>query len=226
MKTLHERAYRAIKDLILKNTLLPGEELPINSLAGTLGISHTPVREALARLSADGLIDYDPHKKQRVATITEEDIRQVYEVRRLLEPHAANQVVSSISNDPVLEENVRMVHKKAKEIYKAPVDQISFEDCLAIDLGLNDIFVGAAGRTLFCAVLAFVGDRSLRIRTFLEAASKGSPNQIIHTITEEHLEIIRALLNQDATEAKKRVLRHLKNGETRTLKAIRKKVKI
>ncbi len=56
-KTKSEQAYEVIKESIIKNELLPGEEISIDSLASSLGISHTPVREAVARLGNDGLIN-------------------------------------------------------------------------------------------------------------------------------------------------------------------------
>lgn len=226
MKTLSERAYWIIKDFILKNRLLPGEDLSISSLAESLGISQTPVREALARLSADGLIDYEPHKKLRVATITEEDVFQAYEVRRLLEPYAASLVTRDISRDSNLKESVQKVCEKAREILQNPVDRIDYEDYLSIDLSLHDIFVEAAGKTLFREVFVFVGDHSLRIRTFVEAVSKASPNKMTHTITEEHLQILEALLTHDPDEAQKRVSQHLANGEARTIEVIRKRLSL
>jgi DNA-binding GntR family transcriptional regulator len=226
MKTLSERAYWTIKDLILKNNLLPGKDLSISALAEALGISQTPVREALARLSADGLIDYEPHKKLRVATITEGDVLQVYEVRKLLEPYAARLVIKAISGKLSPKEKVLKVYEKAKEICRNTVDQIEYEDYLSIDLNLNDIFVEAAGKTLFREVLTLVEDRSLRIRTFVEAISKALPNKMIQTITKEHLQILEALLRQDSDEAQQRVYQHLQNGEARTIKAIRNRVNI
>ena len=73
-RTLREHTYRAIKDLILKNLLLPGHDIPIRKLAADLGVSETPVREALVMLKTEGLVDYEPHKKPQIANITEDDI--------------------------------------------------------------------------------------------------------------------------------------------------------
>jgi DNA-binding GntR family transcriptional regulator len=225
-KTLREQAYEAIKDMILKHDFLPNEGLSISSLAGALGISQTPVREALGRLSADGLIDYEPHKRLRVAAITEEDVRQAYEVRKLLEPYAASLVASSVSTDADLKKNLRTLYEKAKGICETAVDLINFESYLSVDLELNDIFLKVSGHTLFREVLGFVSDRSLRIRTFLEAVYKTSPNNMVHVITKEHLQILEALLKGDPAKAQARVRKHLDNGETRTLKAIKNKLNV
>jgi len=224
-KTLREQAYRRIKKLILQNDFMPGEYLSINSLATALGISHTPVREALARLQTDGLIHYESRKRLRISDITEEDVSQVYDVRKILELHAATLVIASLSKDSRLVATVERLREKAEEILKTPLEAINFEKYLQIDLTLNDIFTEAAGKTLFHDVLTLVEDRSLRIRMFAESASKNNSSNMIHSITKEHLEIIDALLERDTAEAKAAVLNHLKNGEQRTLETIKVRLK-
>ena len=224
-KTLREQAYRKIKKLILQNDFMPGEYLSINSLATALGISHTPVREALARLQTDGLIHYESHKRLRTSDITEEDVSQVYDVRKILEPHAVTLVIASLSKDSRLVATVERLREKAEEISKATPEEISFEEYMQIDFTLNDIFTEAAGKTLFHDVLTLVEDRSLRIRMFAESASKNNSSNMIHSITKEHLEIIDALLERNTAEAKAAVLNHLKNGELRTLETIKIRLK-
>jgi len=220
-ETLREKAYKAIKDSILKNELLPDQVFSINSLARDLGISQTPVREAVSRLGADGVIDYEPHKRLRVAKITEEDVGQVYQVRRLLEPCAAGLAATSISQDSRLNGYLQAVKKKAEGVCRRTSDAIQHEEYLEIDLKLNEILMEAVGNTLLREVLLFVGDRSLRIRTFAEATMKALPSRIIHLVTEEHLTIIQAILDGNPEEAREKVLQHLTNAEHRTVQAIR-----
>jgi len=216
-KTLRDHTYKAIKDLILKNLLLPGHDIPIKKLAADLGISETPVREALVMLKAEGLIDYEPHKKPQVADITEEEVRQVYEVRKLLEPYAAGLVVKAISTNPELKEKLQQVHELAKKVIQTPVHACEYDDYLEIDLKLNEILLQATENKIYREVLTLVGSRSMRIRTFVEATSKMNPNRMIHTITGEHQAIIQAMLHGDLEEARKKVQEHLLNAELRTL---------
>jgi len=68
-ETLSSQAYEAIKDLISKNELLPGQSITIKSMAKPLGISPTPVREAFARLTAKGFLEGKPRKRVRVAKL-------------------------------------------------------------------------------------------------------------------------------------------------------------
>ena len=223
-KTKSEQAYQAIKDSIIKNELLPGMEISIGSLADSLGISHTPVREAVARLNADGLVNYEAHKKLSVSKITEEDVSQIYELRRLLEPYAASRVIAALPNDLKLEQRLQKILEKATQILQSDIEHINYRDYLEIDNELDKAFIRSAGKTLLREVLTLVGERSVRIRTFAEAVSNNKQSEMMRLVTEEHLSIIQALLEENTEITKVRVLEHLKNGEARTLNAIRNKL--
>jgi DNA-binding GntR family transcriptional regulator len=75
--------------LILSGGLSPGEQLRQQTLAGELGISRTPLREALNRLASEGLIEFRLHRSAVVAEFSQRDIEADYEARRILEPAAA-----------------------------------------------------------------------------------------------------------------------------------------
>ncbi len=223
--TLRERAYRAIKDSILRNELLPGEVLSIDSLAKALGISQTPVREALTKLSADGLVEYERNKGFRVASITEDDVHETYEVRRLLEPYAASLVAKKVSTDPSLERRLHELRKTAETIQKLAtgvkaLNPSQYEVYMGIDLRLHKIMLEAVGQSLLGSVLDLVGNHSLRIRSFAEASSNHFDSEAILTVTGEHLAIIEALLSQDPESVQELVWQHLSNAEARTLRAI------
>src|SRR5882762_6445971 len=71
-----ERAYRALMQEIVSFTLVPGEDLDEATLVGRLGVSRTPVREALVRLAAEGLVQLVPNRGARVETMGWDDIRE------------------------------------------------------------------------------------------------------------------------------------------------------
>jgi DNA-binding GntR family transcriptional regulator len=92
-RTLAEKAFVALHDAIVRGELRPGERLPIEELADVLDMSPMPIREALRRLDAVGLVENVPHRGARVTELSLEDLRDVYEARLALEPltvqHAA-----------------------------------------------------------------------------------------------------------------------------------------
>lgn len=219
-KTLRERAYEGIRDSVLKNELLPGQGLSIDMLAQAMGISHTPVREAVVRLSREGLLDYAPNKKLRVTRITENDVRQVYQVRMMLEPQVAGLLPAALAADPELRKRFKRLQAK-NEKWCAKGYNGRSDDFYEVDFELNAILSTAIENTLLREVFTFVGDRSLRIRTFVEATFKASPTKkVFHTIAEEHSAIIEAILAGDFGQIQATVAQHLSNSEERTLLTI------
>lgn len=86
---LAEQAYEELKGSVLANRLRPGDALSVPELARQMGISRSPVREAVQRLIHDGLATHVPHKGAEVSTVDLEDIRQLYTVREVMEGLAA-----------------------------------------------------------------------------------------------------------------------------------------
>ncbi len=86
-------AYERIKDDILDQRLLPKQQLVETELANRYGMSKTPIREALATLAREGLVELSSFRGGRVRDFTTEQAREVYEVRELLEPFALERAV-------------------------------------------------------------------------------------------------------------------------------------
>jgi DNA-binding GntR family transcriptional regulator len=87
--TKSEFAYQVLREKILSGELEPGQVLNQATIAPSIGVSTTPLREALRRLSTEGLIELGTHKDSRVAPLTAEEARDLLEMRRSLDPLAA-----------------------------------------------------------------------------------------------------------------------------------------
>jgi DNA-binding GntR family transcriptional regulator len=96
---LKDWAYDTIKESILNLRVPPGAQLHIEDLADQMGISRTPVREALLRLESDGLVRAVPRVGFFVTEITRRDLEDLFEVRALLEGHAAEKAASLLTED-------------------------------------------------------------------------------------------------------------------------------
>jgi len=226
-ETLQERVYATIKDSIMKNELLPGQPLLIDKLAQDLGVSPTPVREAVARLAVDGLVERTQNKTALVAGISAEDVRQVYEVRRLLEPHVASLVAKKCSVNPNFKKSLYEIRKDAEGIQEIlaasiPLTSSQYETYLGVGLRLQEVILEALGDTLLEQVLSLVGNHSLRIRSFAEASSTACESKILHVVNNEHLAILDALLDGDQKRVMEAVRKHLSNAEARTIQAFKK----
>ena len=86
---VREAAYERLKRRILEGVLRPGARLSEPALAQALGVSRTPVREALQRLSQEGLVELRPGRGARVRVLSPREVEEVYEVRALIEGEAA-----------------------------------------------------------------------------------------------------------------------------------------
>lgn len=224
-ETLQEKVYESIKNSIVKNELMPGGVLSIDTLAGDFGVSPTPVREALAQLSTQGLVKNARNKKARVAPITEDDIHEIYEVRKLLEPYATGLAVKQISDDLKLKAELKDLRDETLKIQKVAEDRPlgfdQYERYLKVDMGLEEIIEMALGETLLNKLMKQVGNHSLRIRSFTEASYNKEVTEAVLANNEEHLKILEKMLALDLEETREAVRSHLENAEKRTLRALK-----
>ena len=84
MSSAAEKAYEAIRDGIVGGELPVGGRLREEELAGTIGVSRTPVREALRRLDAEGLVEFSPHRGAQVASWSDQDLDEIFGLRGVL----------------------------------------------------------------------------------------------------------------------------------------------
>jgi len=218
--TLYERVYEALKEAILNNEYLPGDVVSIELIARELGVSTTPVREAVARLSAEGLVRQAPNKGVRIAPITRRDVHDVYEVRKILEPYAAGVAAKKATQDPELKRKFLQVKKAAEKVANVLASNSAapfYKAYLQVDLQLEQLMIEAVENGLLQRLIASVSSDSRRIRSFAEASSNSSAIEMMRTINEEHLCIIDAIIDGNIERAQKSVEKHLDNAERRTI---------
>lgn len=97
--TKSDLAYTQIRELILSGELPPGAPINQEVLAHSLGISTTPLREAMRRLKSEGLVQLDAHRDARVTPLNLEEARDLFEIRRSLDPLAASLAAERRTNE-------------------------------------------------------------------------------------------------------------------------------
>lgn len=97
--TAHQYARDALRHAILSGSLPGGARLVQAELAAELGVSTTPIREALRDLVADGLIIFDPHRGALVRSLSVAEVEEVYAIRRVLEPLAMRMAIDQITKE-------------------------------------------------------------------------------------------------------------------------------
>ena len=113
---LRDVVFNTLRSAILKGELEPGERLMEIALANKLGVSRTPIREAIRKLELEGLVIMIPRKGAEVARITEKDLRDVLEVRASLEKLAAELACERITAEEIdqFKEKARIFRKATR----------------------------------------------------------------------------------------------------------------
>ena len=111
-RTLAEKAFGTLHTAIITGRLRPGARLPIEELAELLQMSPMPIREALRRLDAAGLVDNIPHRGARVSELSVSDLEEVYEARLVLEPLAIRRAAERVTreDEALVRERVEALH--------------------------------------------------------------------------------------------------------------------
>ena len=209
--SMRDQMYEALRGMIMKNTYRPNSILQIDHLAEEFGVSATPVREALVRLEAEGLVNLIPNKGAQVTDIKEEDIRNTWEMRQLLEPYAAGQSAALIPGSEILE-----LEEKTLSLRDGPFDNESYVEC---DARLHEILYSHLGNSLLVDTVRRIHQLSIRIRYYPEG-SGAMHERTVHEVIQEHLAILAAIRTRDAVQISANVLEHLKNGERRAMLAL------
>jgi DNA-binding GntR family transcriptional regulator len=210
---LREQVRAQIKQLILTNQLHPGQPIVIDRLASELGVSHTPVREALAMLQHDGLVVMRPYENPRVAEIEATDVREAWDMRLLLEGWAINEAALKLPED-ALEE---IAHALA--CAREDAEESRYDRHLEADFAMHELILRATDNQLFQRLAQLVNDQSVRIRWLVETIA---PAEEVLAMIDEHCGIVQALKVRDQELAYERLIAHLEGGRDRTLRALEK----
>ncbi|MDQ0597698.1 DNA-binding GntR family transcriptional regulator [Streptomyces canus] len=185
---LRDRVYEALLELITTRALQPGQHLVESELAGHLGVSRQPVREALQRLSTEGWVDLRPAQGAFVHEPTEEEADQLLTVRTLLEAEAARLAAADAGKAAigVLEE---MCAEGERAVADDDVDR-----AVAMNARLHAKIMELAGNAVLAELAAQV-DRRVRWYYTPVARQRGQQSWI------EHRELIAAIADRDEQRA-------------------------
>jgi DNA-binding GntR family transcriptional regulator len=195
---LKEQAYERIKQRILRGTLPGGTVLSESALADTLGISRTPVREALMQLAAEGLVDYSPFNGSRVHSMTAVEREEIFVLRRTLELLAVRRLAAAATPEQ-LDALEAILDLQAQ--YGAETRQAEF---MAADAEFHRTLAEFAGLNVTQKFLGHI--RSMFHLMGLEAISVPGRSS---AVVAEHRQIVQALRERDAEAAERAITTHL-----------------
>ena len=120
------RVHDALRTAITDGEIAPGTRLPAEALAERFGTSRTPIREALLMLEREGLVKVEPHRGAIVRSFDPADLLDLYEVRALIEPHAAARAATRV--EPGQLDRMRALTAKAERRGTRVADQIAYNE--------------------------------------------------------------------------------------------------
>lgn len=200
-----DRAYDYVKDAIVRRTLTSDQLLAEGQIADAVGVSRTPVREALLRLEAQGLVRLLPKRGVLVVPVTAGEVEDVVETRRLIEVHALTQLMDAGVRPSLLAALSTHIEDMATCIAAADA-----EAYVRADRAFHTCFVRAAGNDILTDVYASLRDRQLRMGVVNLLAGDGEVDIArMQTTLGEHRAILRALEQGDAEAARAAVIGHI-----------------
>ncbi|CAM5321021.1 GntR family transcriptional regulator [Streptomyces purpurascens] len=200
MTSGREKAYAYLKDTVLTDPGMQGAFLSEQELADRIGVSRTPIREALLQLAAEDLVELVPKRGARVSPLTGREIRELMELRGIVERYAAQELVSG-GGAPVAE--LRSLLERQRELTGA--DQA--REFIAVDHCFHAALVSAVGNALLDR--HYEGLRSRQVRTGVVALFNQQGRQ--EAVLEEHEAILDALEAGDAQAACAAIDHHLES---------------
>jgi DNA-binding GntR family transcriptional regulator len=212
--SLSEVAYNAIRHRLVTLTIPPGETFSEGQLAGELMISKTPVREALARLQQEGLVDVEPRAGYRATPITVGDARDLLSVRILLEGEAAALAAARIGAGQVDPSVVREVEELSKVTYD-PESRASIWRHLETNTAFHVGIARIGGNRYLTEALARVFVLCERL-LHAGMALTTRPRDVLN----EHREIIRAVFSGDPDVARSVAMEQAARGRELILDAL------
>lgn len=208
--TLAEQAYEYIKKLIMIGELKPGDELPEEKLAMELGISRTPLREALKRLAGDALIELKQPRPAVVADFTQQDVEEIMELRRLLE-------IYGLQEWPIADqERVVGEMKQNVDLQWQAIQEKDFVRFMDLDQEFHSLLCSNHRNRRLKDIIRGINTGGSRAFMLVSDTIAGSSEKAYA----EHLAIIEAIEQGNFQEAKQQLAIHLNNIEYRLLKYI------
>ena len=197
---LRDVVFNTLRQAILRGELKPGERLMEIQLANKLGVSRTPIREALRKLELEGLVNMVPRKGAEVADITEKSLRDVLEVRKALE-----ELSVQLACEKITEEEIEEL-KRVAERFKDTLDDQDVTKIAEADVAFHDVIYTATDNQKLILLLNNLREQMYRYRVEYLKKEEAYPQLIA-----EHEELIDNISKRNKEEATRIMCEHIDN---------------
>lgn len=199
--SLRNKVFKYIKAQIINGRYIPGESLVESKLAEELGVSRTPIREAIRLLELEGLVETTPNKGAVVLGISPKDVEDIYAIRILVEGLAARWAAERMG--PADKKEL----KKVVELMEFYAQKGDLDEVAELDMKFHQIIYEASGSKILNLTLS-------NLHQYVQLARLESlrvPSRISRTMAEHHA-ILESFLNGDPDKAEKVLTEHVEKA--------------
>jgi DNA-binding GntR family transcriptional regulator len=197
-RTLHVEVLTRLRDMIIEGQLGPGTRINEGQVGAQLGVSRTPLREAIKTLASEGLVEIIPAKGAVVRTFSEEDLRQTFEALKVLEQSAGRIVCERAPSASI--DGIRDLHRQMLVLYAARQRL----DYFKLNQAIHTAIVAASGNAILLEMHATLQARVKRARFI----GNGEPEKWAAAVA-EHEQMMAALDARDAEALAETLGRHM-----------------
>lgn len=206
---LRDVVFNTLRRAILKGELKPGERLMEITLADQLGVSRTPIREAIRKLELEGLVVMAPRKGAKVASITERDLNDVLEVRKGMEVLAVSLACERITREEM--ERLEEIESRFQNL----IEEGNLTELAEVDVEFHDTIYNATNNKRLVQLLNNLREQMYRYRMeYLKDIA------VRRTLAEEHRSICAALRERDEKKALDCIKVHIDNQQKAIIRSL------
>ncbi len=202
-KPLRDVVFENLREAILEGQLKPGQRLMEVQLAEQLGVSRTPVREAIRKLELEGLVVMLPRKGAYVANMSLKDVIDVLEIRSSLEGLAAY-----LAAERIHEDDVKKLREIAEDFKKSIENKDDVDILLKKDVEFHEFIFNATKNKKLSQIINSLWEQVYRFRATYISDFDTSDNLVI-----EHNNILEAIISGNNEDAKKYAMEHIEKAE-------------
>lgn len=228
MSTLGHRAYVELRRRLADGEFPPGSQLVNRTISAQVGMSMTPVREAIARLASEGIVHYIPGAGSYVRSVTRQELAQLYDLREVLEPFAASLAAEQITLNELQElrglcKDWRSIVEELKSSATCHATKQQMSRWNSNERRFHELIIQASRNTWLIKIvddlqlMAFSFNPQRGLSEFLTPAKAESTYR-------DHLRMLKALRQRDATAIRRLSKRHIRVGRNQVLEFLEKQV--
>jgi len=209
-RSLGQDVFDYLKNAIIDQTIEPGARLVESKIADMLGISRTPLREALHKLEREDWIEKNPSGGFQVVTLTKDDIEQTFGIRSVLEAYAARLAAENHKSKDLIP-----IEKKMKE-FKICLETKDSDKLQKINTQFHDLLYALSKSP---KLIKMINQLRAQISIFRQIILK--QDEYAHKSNEDHVKMLAAIKNRDGERVEQLVRNHIIKGKNAALKGIK-----